>query len=740
MSTTFHSFMDIFEINSTEEQTDVLLNKIVIPKIQRDYAQGRNDPDVTRIRNRFLDSLYSAVMQKPITLDFVYGDVDENAVMTPLDGQQRLTTLFLLHWYAACKCSVPMDECKFLQNFGYETRYSARDFCKELVTNLSPSFTRSLSDTHTLSDEIIDQAWFPLSWQKDPTISSMLTMLDDIDKRFKNVDDLWDRLKNGAIRFYFLPIQDMGLTDELYIKMNSRGKPLTQFEHFKAELERTIRAINEETAKRIMRKIDREWTDMLWRYRDAGNGKADDTVVDDEFLKYFRFICDVIYYENNESPQNKNEDEFDLLQKFFSGDPVKGKANIELLESYFDCWDTIDGYENPTEFLKTCMSYTHETGKIVIDTRNKIDIFEDCLHTYADRSGRTRLFPLNRIVLLYAIVCYLRNRASITEGDFIRRLRVINNLIQNSEDEISERENRNRMPAILAQTDAIMRTGQISDDIQNSFNVNQIAEEKEKKEFLEQNPEQAEYVFKLEDHPLLKGQISVVGLDHIAYADRFYSLFNCNRDLIDCALMSIGDYGQKEGGSNPRYQYASSSSRMQIAWEKLFHKSGNVGFDKTRDTLIALLGKTEVFTDDVLQKTVDEYIHLCEKEKRFPWRYYYVKYSAFRPGSYGKYVNSDKNNTPYMFLVLQTRSQLSTNSYMPYLKEVDDDHLDKNSMGQRLYYGDRYIICENDRYLICKKDTEEIIESIQIDQDNNADTVDRIQMLRQIVERLQIKA
>ena len=93
-----------------------------------------------------------------------------------------------------------------------------------------------------------------------------------------------------------------------------------------------------------------------------------------------------------------------------------------------------------------------------------------------------------------------------------------------------------------------------------------------------------------------------------------------------------------------------------------------------------------------------------------------------------------------MFLVLQTRSQLSTNSYMPYLKEVDDDHLDKNSMGQRLYYGDRYIICENDRYLICKKDTEEIIESIQIDQDNNADTVDRIQMLRQIVERLQIKA
>ena len=40
---------------------------------------------------------------EPVTLDFVYGDIDANGVMTPLDGQQRLTTLFLLHWYAARK-------------------------------------------------------------------------------------------------------------------------------------------------------------------------------------------------------------------------------------------------------------------------------------------------------------------------------------------------------------------------------------------------------------------------------------------------------------------------------------------------------------------------------------------------------------------------------------------------------------------------------------------------------------
>ena len=208
MNTALHSFVDIFDTTFTDGQDAVKLQKIIIPIIQRDYAQGRIDPDVDRVRSRFLDSLYQAVVQEPITLDFVYGDIDENGVMTPLDGQQRLTTLFLLHWYAARKSNISFNECAFLSNFGYATRYSARYFCKELTTFV-PSFST------LLSAEIIDQAWFPLDWQKDPTISSMLVMLDAIDEKFKAVDDLWGKLTNGAITFYFLPIKDMGLTDEL---------------------------------------------------------------------------------------------------------------------------------------------------------------------------------------------------------------------------------------------------------------------------------------------------------------------------------------------------------------------------------------------------------------------------------------------------------------------------------------------------------------------------------------------
>ena len=258
------TFFEIFDAKCEVADQTVNVKRIVIPKIQRDYAQGRTDPKTQRVRARFLDSLYSAINYSPIKLDFVYGDVDADGVLTPLDGQQRLTTLFLLHWYAAKRENIPPSEYEFLKNFSYQTRYSARDFCENLV-DFDPTFCSKLSD------EITDAAWFPLDWKKDATIAAMLVMLDDINDKFKNVDGLWDKLKRGAITFYFLPIREMGLTDELYIKMNSRGKPLTVFEHFKAELEHELKKIDESLAKRIIQKIDREWADLLWKYRDENN-------------------------------------------------------------------------------------------------------------------------------------------------------------------------------------------------------------------------------------------------------------------------------------------------------------------------------------------------------------------------------------------------------------------------------------------------------------------------------------
>ncbi len=723
MGTALNTFIEIFNTSFDVSEEAVQMKKIVIPIIQRDYAQGRLDADVNRIRERFLDSLHQAIKVDPITLDFVYGDINEHGVMTPLDGQQRLTALFLLHWYAAKKENVDITECLFLENFSYETRYSARDFCSFLI-KFNPTFTKKLSE------EIVDQAWFPLDWKKDPTISSMLVMLDAIQDEFAETQGIWARLKDKAITFYFLPIKDMGLTDELYIKMNSRGKPLTQFEHFKAELERELRKIDEPTSKRVIKKIDLDWTDMLWRYR------GDDNVIDDEFLRYFRFICDIICYQNGGTTQGKSNDEFDLLKEYFSAQNENVMANIQTLENYFDCWCCLQGDNAPDKFLERFISHEHQPRKIKIEKRYGINIFKDCVRNYADISGNgNRQFPLNRIVLLYAVVSYLLNKDTISEDEFSRRLRIVNNLIQNSEDEISDSELRtsgNRMPAILKQVDSIIKTGKIDDSIEKNLNLNQLGEEAIKITWVENNPDKAETLFELEDHDLLQGQISIVGLDHPEYFSRFRSVFSCKADLVDCALMSIGGYGQRE----KKWRYQLGSKKNMKAWRNLFHKSSNDGFERTKDALTNLLSRADSFTDELLSIIINTYINECETNNNYEWRYYYIKYDLFRPGSFGKYYWDDFEKRPYEFCVMSTESKISENTYQPFLRAVYKNKLSKDHYGQRAIDGDNYILCENSAYVVKNTTTNVEVERVVIAQNNNGiDTEDRIKKLQSILEK-----
>ena len=723
MKTALHTFADIFDTRFEADGEEVLLQKIVIPMIQRDYAQGREGNDIARIRSRFLESLHDAVTGEPITLDFVYGDV-KNGVMTPLDGQQRLTTLYLLHWYAAKKESIPEQQYEFLNRFTYETRYSARHFCSSLVKH-KPTFTQ------TISAEIINQAWFPLDWKKDPTIASMLIMLDSIDQTFSDVQNLWERLKNGAISFYFLPIKDMGLTDELYIKMNSRGKPLTQFEHFKAEMERELKSIDEETAKRIAHKIDIVWTELLWPYR------GEDNIIDDEFLKYFKFVCDVICYHAGGTPQGKSNDEFDLLKEYFSRTNHKALENAQTLEEYFDCWCRLES-EKPSEFFSRILSHEHEADRVMIENRYEIDVFNDCLRNYADSTGRRRTFPLNRIVFLYAVTSYLIHKDTVSEGQFIRRLRIINNLILNSEDEISDSEARasgNRMPAILEQVDHIILTGNIGTEIEKNFSPVQLAEEAEKIEWLESHPEDAEKIFSLEDHQLLQGQISIIGIDNLDCYEKFSELFLCNWDHVDCALMATGFYAQRE--NRWRYQFGTSSARNIVAWRDLFHKSRNIGFDNTKEVLISLLSQFDHIDDEQLEKVISTYLSACEAQNEYPIQYYYIKYPQFRPGSYGKYAISthEPEGTKYAISVMQTRTKFSEYTYVPYFKVVDEAHLTKDDYGQRLVYPHAYVTCRNSVYEVKRKNTNEILEVIPIKQNaKGIDIEDRTVLLRKYLE------
>ncbi len=148
-----------------------------------------------------------------------------------------------------------------------------------------------------------------------------------------------------------------------------------------------------------------------------------------------------------------------------------------------------------------------------------------------------------------------------------------------------------------------------------------------------------------------------------------------------------------------------------------------------------MLDTNEEFTNEVLKKIADDYLQECESNNLYPFRCYYIKYREYRPGAYGKMYNNSAAANPYMFLVMQTRTQLSQNSYYPYLKVASEAHLSKDDMGQRLIFEDEHIICTNNSYLRRKNVGDEIVDTIVIPQNEDGiDTEDRITLLKNYIK------
>ena len=294
-------------------------HKILIPKIQRDYAQGRSDDKSTQIRQNFLDKIFECLKNDTnLKLDFIYGSVDNNDNFIPLDGQQRLTTLFLLHYYLALQSGE--SGIAAFKNFTYETRASSKEFIEKLVKNMDKNLcgtnpTKGTKDkpSNYISDNIKNQPWFFNEYLQDPTIRGMLTMLDDIEKHCNKVEilneifeDLCDENK-CKINFEFLDLEDFKLSDELYIKMNARGKPLSDFENFKAKFIEKIKNFSDRGE--IEKSLDNEWLDMFWDFGKNYKGEEVEKT-DNKFLAFFHAVlvnlCRETLNEKDEKVEIKN--------------------------------------------------------------------------------------------------------------------------------------------------------------------------------------------------------------------------------------------------------------------------------------------------------------------------------------------------------------------------------------------------------------------------------------------------
>lgn len=409
---------------------------VVIPKVQRDYAYGRPEEKIKEILNGMLGSMIDAVIKnEPVILDFIYGgasvkDSQKSAGLIPLDGQQRLTTLWLLYFYASVLDDISEDEIEILKKFRYETRESANAFCRDLVNGIRIHILKQgyLSKKNTsIIDMIKDDALYRASYDTDPTIVSMINVLKVIENKCRPLStlnpSLWERLiTRRNIKFYEMRLDEFGLTDDLYIKMNSRGKRLTRFEIFKADIISQIKSLGEETkklAEEFANLIDGTWIDIPWSYTDKSvndERKVSDVTADVD-SKYENLVRNVL-----------------SIYAYRKGLPTPEKPQLT------DVFKDIESIKNVMEYFKTLYNiyviahgnFDNVWGRYFYQDSNaegqkdRIRVRVDNVFVLA-MNGPLRVQPM-----IYFYCFYLLYKDARDDSEKFDDLRIVRNLITNN--------------------------------------------------------------------------------------------------------------------------------------------------------------------------------------------------------------------------------------------------------------------------------------------------------------------
>lgn len=332
-------------------------NKIIIPDLQRDYCWGnnvRNDKGekTEELVSGFIQNLLKVFVEMPtekLTLGLFYGYEQPKRHIQLCDGQQRITTLFLLLGMINRKTINEGNKHGIFHNFlisdfefkkddkepylQYAIRESTLYFLSDLVCEF---FLKSNIEVANITE----QDWYFSEYDLDASIQSMLAALATIENKINGVDFFkfgFFILKNLQMLYYDMGDRMHG--EETFVVINTTGEPLTATENLKPILLGNI-------ANEIERqKFSGQWEERenwFWQNRTPQSKTADDGV-NDFFVWYWqiRLLQDQSYKNNKAIPLSPKdlfskqpeitteEDETQSIEKWAES------KNLDTVHSYF---------------------------------------------------------------------------------------------------------------------------------------------------------------------------------------------------------------------------------------------------------------------------------------------------------------------------------------------------------------------------------------------------------------------
>lgn len=389
--------------------------RVVIPGIQRHYVQGANNPKAESVRKQFIKEIFTAIEKKQneFNLHFIYGPINTNGEdsFVPVDGQQRLTTLWLIARYAAEKAesSARKDLLRLLSRFTYEDRINAKRFCQALTCEDS-----RWDITQDPNPDILCQDWFVDYWKEDETVASMIRMLSTIYEEWnkhQNTITAEDILEAIASKIRFeLKIDAFG--DDIYMKMNARGLQLTQWENFKGKFSEDLR----EDKKEWWVKEMEELSNRFFTCSDEQHELPDNA--------FFALYARIMAYEARKPGVD-------------CGNSIKQLAAYthnhntwSQIELPFVPYSDFSGITNNESIASTVAETCVKMIKTVLDN------FKEIVPYFGDNKLFDTFFhPQNRNELDFTLCCYEYFKKFVNEdvdtNNFLKALRLMWNILEN---------------------------------------------------------------------------------------------------------------------------------------------------------------------------------------------------------------------------------------------------------------------------------------------------------------------
>ena len=325
-------------------------------------------------------------------------------------------------------------------------------------------------------------------------------MLDAIQETFNDTAGLYAQLENSnqpLITFQLLELEQFGLSDDLYIKMNARGKPLTVFENFKARLEYHLatgfpkwQVPNHGKPVPVKdyfsHRIETRWADLLWHYRDNATH-----LFDEQFMNLYRALAIVT--------RLPDAADFDTVLQELRNDqkPLSflrcaklGCLDGIMLKLFFAFLDQLSGGDKGIRTYLADGAYFDEAEAFT-------------------KAVSPKGLTYDELLLLHAYSGYLQRHGTIEPVKLWNWMRVASNLARNTIYNRSEDFQRSlrALNGLFDYADTILDyLSQTADEI-SGFNEQQVIEEKLKAQLLLKSADWQALIFKAESHGYFAGQI-----------------------------------------------------------------------------------------------------------------------------------------------------------------------------------------------------------------------------------------